>query len=285
MIDVLQAAAADPNPAAQVTETIKHITWTGVGWGCVILAVAIAIGMLVRHTLTWVLLNWVKRSESSARVLGKLAQAAVIVLGVGAALAYVFPSIKPVNLVGGLGVVSIAAGIAFQTVLGNMFAGLVILWRQTPVVGDQISVEGVSGTITTITLSHTTVHTFDGRQVLIPNGVLHKSMVTVQTEHPWIRSSFTIKIRNPEQFRRAREVAIAALGPVPQVLDNPPPVAVLRQVADGMATMEVRFWSGSQQFETVTALDLAILAVLDALRAESIAFGPDNVVVLSDGGE
>lgn len=41
----------------------------------------------------------------------------------------VFPSVEPVNLLGGIGVVSIAAGIAFQTVLGNMFAGLMLLSR------------------------------------------------------------------------------------------------------------------------------------------------------------
>ncbi|MBN9643955.1 mechanosensitive ion channel family protein [Corynebacterium mendelii] len=273
----------NPTPVEQVTDTVRKLSWTGVGYGLLILLFSVLIAWGVRVVVQWVLSVWVKRSDSSARILAQLAQWAIVLLGTAVALAYVFPSIKPVNLVGGLGVVSIAAGIAFQTVLGNMFAGLVILWRQTPVVGDQIRMNDVAGTITNIELSRTTVNTFDGRQVLIPNGLLHESVVTVQTENPAVRTAFTVKIRDPEQFRTARDLAVAALGPVPEVLDDPAPLAVLRQVGDGMATMEVRFWSGSTQFETVTALDQAILAVVEALRVAGIRFSPDNVMVLSDG--
>ncbi len=77
----------------------------------------------------------------------------------------IFPSVKPVNALGGIGMLSIAAGIAFQTMLGNMFAGIVILARDIFRVGDQIAVQDVAGTVGEINLTSTVVRTFDGRLV------------------------------------------------------------------------------------------------------------------------
>ncbi|HRY11639.1 MAG TPA: mechanosensitive ion channel [Candidatus Nanopelagicales bacterium] len=85
--------------------------------------------------LTEPLLRRRGRSDSSAAVFARLASWVFLALGVGAALTITFPSVKPVHIVGGVGVLSIAAGIAFQTVLGNMFAGIVILGKDKYRVG------------------------------------------------------------------------------------------------------------------------------------------------------
>lgn len=279
---VTAAAPSTPSqtPATQVQQVVQGVSWTSAGWGVVILLVGVALSYLVRLGVKAGMEMLAHRTAASARAFGQIAQWAVIILTLGAAVTYVFPSVKPVNLIGGLGVVSIAAGIAFQTVLGNMFAGLVILMRQTPLVGDQIQIGKVAGTITDINLSTTTVRTFSGRQVLIPNGTVHTSVVTVQNRHENIRTAFEIQIRNEKDYVRAREVAVQALLDSPAVSNEPAPVAVLREVTDGMATMEVRFWSGSRQLDTVHALDAAIIAVTDAFAAQDIEFGPDNTVVV-----
>ncbi|AZA12133.1 mechanosensitive ion channel family protein [Corynebacterium gerontici] len=274
--------AAD-NPTDQVQQAVQSLTWHDLGIGVVIIAVGAVIGWIVKFILNKALVKIAHRTKASARAFSSIAQWVVIALAIAAAITYVFPSVKPVNLIGGLGVVSIAAGIAFQTVLGNTFAGLVILMRETPLVGDQIQIGDVAGTITDINLSTTTVRTFSGRQVLIPNGTVHTSIVTVQTRHEWVRTNFDVKIRHAEDFEKAREVAVKALDRVEGILESPAPVAVLRQVADGMATMEVRFWSGSKQMDTVAALDAAIVAVTTDLSKAGIEFGPDNTVMFAGG--
>lgn len=272
---------ASNNPTEQVQQAVQSLTWHDLGLGALIIAVGAVIGWIVKLVLNRALLKIANRTKASAKAFSGIAHWVVIAIAVAAAITYVFPSVKPVNLIGGLGVVSIAAGIAFQTVLGNTFAGLVILMRETPLVGDQIQIGDVAGTITDINLSTTTVRTFSGRQVLIPNATVHTSIVTVQTRHEWVRTSFDVKIRNAKDFAQARDIAVAALNEVDMILDSPAPVAVLRQVADGMATMEVRFWSGSKQMDTVTALDAAIIAVTSKLTEHGIEFGPTNMVMLS----
>lgn len=156
------------------------ITWAGVVLALQILLVGLVAAALVRFGVQR-LLAWRGRGPSAARILAQLALWIVIFVAFSAALTVVFPSVKPVNILGGVTIVSIAAGIAFQTVLGNMFAGFVLLARDRFRVGDQIAVADVRGQVIAIGITSTVVRTFDGRLVVVPNTVLHSEIVTVQT--------------------------------------------------------------------------------------------------------
>lgn len=213
---------------------------------------------------------------------GALAQALVSVLSVAAALTLVFPSVKPVNALGGIGILSIAAGIAFQTVLGNMFAGIVILARDIFRVGDQIAVEDVSGTVLEISLTSTVVRTFDGRKALIPNSVIHSEVVTVQTGFEHVRSTISLDIDDRTDFALASGVAEEAMRRVPVVPQDPAPQALLQGVGSATVRMDLRFWSGARQMETRVAQHQVIVTVLQELADAGVVTGSDVLVV--EGG-
>lgn len=248
-------------------------------------AVVLIGGWLFGRILGWStrrILCWRGRSPSASEMFGTLVQALVMVLSVAAALTLIFPSVKPVNALGGIGVLSIAAGIAFQTVLGNMFAGIVILARDIFRVGDQIAVEGVAGTVTEISLTSTIVRTFDGRKALIPNSVIHSQVVTVQTGYEQVRSVVALDIDDQADFAQAIATAEQAMRGVPVVLQEPAPQALLQGVGSATVHVELRFWSGARQMETRVAQHEVIVAVLQALADAGVATGSDVVVI--DGG-
>lgn len=161
--------------------TWRECTWRRthphnyLGWrvpGLITLLIGLAIAA-VATAITRLYLRARGRVHSSRRVLGRLVFWIIAVLAFSAAMTVVFPSINPVDILGGIGVVSIAAGIAFQTVLGNMFAGIMILARDQFRVGDQVQVGDNAGTITYIYLSSTSIRRFDGQLVVIPNTLMH----------------------------------------------------------------------------------------------------------------
>lgn len=130
---------------------IPQVSWAGLGMGLTAVTIGIVLSVALRFVVRWAL-TWRGRSKSSARIFARLAGWLAIALGILAALTVVFPSVRPVDILGGVGVVSIAAGIAFQTVLGNSFAGIVLLARDRFRVGDQIAVKGHRGTIVSMGL-------------------------------------------------------------------------------------------------------------------------------------
>ena len=249
----------------------------------VVLGITIVLGgWVLGRVIRWAavpVLHWRGRSPSASRMFAALAQGIVVLLAVAAALTVVFPSVEPVNALGGIGVLSIAAGIAFQTVLSNMFAGIVILARDVFRVGDQIAVEEISGTVTEINLTSTIVQTFDGRKVLIPNAVVHSQVVTVQTGYEQVRSTVSLDLDDSADLSRAVRVAEAAMVGATAVLDQPRPQALLQEVGTATVRMDLRFWSGARQMETRLAQHQVILAVLTALADADVPSGSDVVVV------
>ncbi|CAN5445226.1 hypothetical protein BH23ACT6_BH23ACT6_16030 [soil metagenome] len=270
---------------------LPDLSWAALGLGLALLAGFVVVGFLVRLAVARYL-TWRGRGPSAVSVFSRLFQWVLIILGVGMALTVVFPSVRPVDILGGLGVISIAAGIAFQTVLGNMFAGIMILAKGRFVVGDQIGVREVQGTVTAMSLNSTTVRTFDGRQVLIPNQVMHSDLVTVQTGYEQIRTSVEVQIDATADPTRAQRIAVDAMSGVAVVFDDPEPQALLTTLDKGALTMELRFWSGARQLETREAQHAVISAVLAAFNAagvrladeiQTIEAGPDLQRAL-DGG-
>jgi small conductance mechanosensitive channel len=270
--------------------SLPPVTWEGAGIGLAALALAVVVGFLVERAVRGYL-RWRRRGPSAVLVFGRLARWGVLLLGVGIALTVTFPSVRPINLLGGLGVISIAAGIAFQTVLGNMFAGIMILSGDRYLVGDQIAVRDLRGEITEMTLNSTAVRTFDGRKVLIPNQVMHSEPVTVQTGYERVRTSVTVQVDATADPARAQRVAVEAMREVPEVVEHPAPEALLTLLDKGALTVELRFWSGARQLETREAQHAVIAAVLQALtrhgvrladEVQTIEAGPDLLRVLRD---
>lgn len=223
--------------------------------------------------------TWRGRSEVSAKTFARLAGWLAIAVGVLAALTIIFPSVRPVDILGGVGVVSIAAGIAFQTVLGNMFAGIVLLARDRFHVGDQIAVEEHRGTIVAMGLTSSSMRTFDGRLVLIPNATLHSEVVTVQTGFEKVRTSVGIDVDACNDLRQVCRIAEETMAAARMVLPEPRPRALLRSVHAGTVGIELRFCSGATQLETREATHEVIADVLAAFDAHDIVTDSEVVVI------
>ncbi len=242
----------------------------------------LVVGWIIARLLRWVARWWLSnrgRSPSASEMFALLLQWLLMILVFAAAVTVVFPSVRPVNALGGIGVLSIASGIAFQTVLGNMFAGIVMLARDVFRVDDQIAVGETAGTVTEIDLTSTKVRTFDGRLVHIPNSVLHSEIVTVQTGYEQVRNTIAVDIDDAADLELAVQVAERAMASAPDVLRDPPPQALLQEIGSATVRMDLRFWSGARQMDTRRAQHEVIGAVLQALRDAGVKTGFDVLVV------
>ena len=267
-----------PRPLAADSTVLPPVTWEGVALGLAVLVVGYLAGRALGWAVGHVLL-WRGRSPSASAMFATLTRWVVLVVAFAATVTVIFPSVQPVNALGGIGVLSIAAGIAFQTVLGNMFAGIVILARDTFRVDDQVAIRDVAGTVTAVSLTSTSVRTFDGRLVHVPNAVVHSEVVTVQTGYEQVRSTVAVDIDDAADLDLAVRVAELSMLTVPGVLADPPPQALLQEVGTATVRMDLRFWSGARQMETRIAQHEVIRAVLRGLSDAGVKTGSDVVTV------
>jgi small-conductance mechanosensitive channel len=110
--------------------------------------------------------------QNLGMVFARLAGATIIPLGFLVAFPIVAPSFQAADLIKILGIGSVAIGFAFQNILQNFLAGLLLLWAEPFRVGDQIKLNNYEGTVEAVQARATTVKTYDGRRVVIPNAEL-----------------------------------------------------------------------------------------------------------------
>lgn len=128
--------------------------WPRVATALVLVTVSILVARVLRRFLEPRLARM--RTKSFGAVFSRLISASIVVVAFLVGLTIVFPSVNVATLLGGLGVLSIAAGFAFQDILSNLLAGILLIFRQPFVSGDQIEVNEIKGTVEEITICSTT---------------------------------------------------------------------------------------------------------------------------------
>lgn len=231
--------------------------------------VSVIVAKLVRRFLAPVLSR--RRTPSFGRVISKLIAWTTVAIGALIGITVVFPSVKPVDLLGGLGIFSIAVGFAFQDILSNLLAGILLLVRQPFESGDQIEVNGERGTVQGITIRETQIKTFDGEKIIIPNAEVYQNVIRVQTAYGPSRQTIGIGLEDWEDFDTATEVIHRALGRVDGVLHDPPPEVYFHEFGDYSTNLDVRFWTGPQQAEKRRVLDLVVRSIARGLHDADIA--------------
>lgn len=239
-----------------------------IGVAVTVIAAGWVISRLIRHVARRAFAR--RASRSFAQVMSKVIGWVFLTLVVLAALAITFPSIRPVDLLAGLGFFSVAVGFAFQDILENTLAGILLIFRQPFRSGDQVEVEGQVGTIEVITIRETRITTFDGELVIIPNRDVYKSVIRVQTANALVRSDFVVGIGYDEDATEARRVIVEALRDVDGVATNPPPSALVEELAVSTVNLRVRLWTSSRQWDRLTTVDAAIRACKRALDRAGI---------------
>jgi small conductance mechanosensitive channel len=122
--------------------------------------------------------------QGLAILFGRLIQTIICVVGFLIALSVVAPSFQASDLIKLLGISTVAIGFAFQNILQNFLAGILLLLEEPFQIGDLIRVTGIEGNIRDVQTRATVITTKEGRKVVIPNAILFTNPVAVSRDQP-----------------------------------------------------------------------------------------------------
>lgn len=245
----------------------------GVGALLALLATGRLVGALVRRRYCRL------DRPSFANVMSRVVRLAAGLLGLLVALTVIFPTVKPVNVLGSLGFFSIAVGFAFRDILENLLAGILLLFRSPFRTGDEVDIEGTRGSVVEINLRETVIRTYEGRQVLIPNATVYKNPLVVQTGFGAIRTEAVVGIAYESDLDLARETALAALRSTDGVLSEPSPLILVGDLGTSTVDLQLLFWTAPQQRFVRATRDRALAATKRALDEAGIEM-PADIIVL-----
>ena len=183
-----------------------------------------------------------KQSRNLGLVLARLSQGIIILIGAFVALAIVIPSFKPGDLVQLLGVSGVAVGFAFRDILQNFLAGILILITEPFTLEDQIIFKDFEGTVEDIQTRATIIKTYDGRRIVIPNAELFTNSVTVNTAFDKRRLQYDVGIGYGDDIEEAKQIILDVLHNTQDVLQDPPPEAIVVDLAASTINIRARWW-------------------------------------------
>jgi small-conductance mechanosensitive channel len=211
-----------------------------------------------------------KHRANLGLVFSRLMGSATILVGFLVAFSVVAPSFQAADLIKVLGIGGVAIGFAFQNILQNFLAGLLLLWAEPFRIGDEIKLDSFEGTVEDIQTRATIIKTFDGRRVVIPNADLFTHSVIVNTAIETRRWEYPMVIKGAQDLGRLKSFMVATVSKVPGVLSEPGPEALLMDLGDsdsGAAKIRV-LWStkASRQHEMLVSYDRVLASIQQALR-------------------
>ncbi len=112
----------------------------------------------------------VRRLHTQLTLVRRIVTALLAVTTAAVVMLLLFPNLRTLgtSLLASAGVIGIIAGVAAQSTLGNLMAGLQIAFGDSVRIGDTVVVEGEWGTVEEITLSYLTVRIWDDRRLTMP---------------------------------------------------------------------------------------------------------------------
>lgn len=207
-----------------------------------------------------------RQRQNLAIVFARLTEGAIVLVGLLVALAIVAPSFQASDLIKILGIGGVAIGFAFQNILQNFLAGLLLLWAEPFRVGDEIKLDAFEGRVEEIQTRATIIKTYDERRVVIPNADLFTHSVVVNTALGSRRWQYDLNVGKTSRIGELKDQIIEGIRRVPGVLPDPRPEALVTEVSADAAKLRI-LWSTHEpgQHQMLASYDQVLTEILHVL--------------------
>lgn len=206
--------------------------------------------------------------------------AQICVLAIFAIMALQNLGIELLPLIAGLGVAGAGVALAMQGILGNIVAGLSIIFTRPFHVGDYISIAKEEGEVLDISLFSTTLGHTDLSRVVIPN---RKIVGEILHNYGQIRRlNVAVGISYQADVNAALALVDEILSANPRVLKDPVPQLGVTQLAESSVTIGVRPWVKVPDYDG--AINEVNKAILETFSAKNIALALPQCEVRMLGG-
>jgi potassium-dependent mechanosensitive channel len=168
------------------------------------------------------------------------------------------------------GALGVGLGFGLQNVVNNFVSGLILLFERPVRVGDLLEVKGVGGQVTKIGFRSSTLHAFDGSDVIIPNATLTSEQVTNWTLTGTRRQILlNVHVAYGNDPTNVRDLLHKTVADQSDVLKVPAPTALFLGFGDNALNFEVRFWAPRPEVVPELKSEVA-LSIARALSEASI---------------
>lgn len=177
-------------------------------------------------------------------------------------------------LLGAAGIFTVALGFASQTSASNLISGLFLLAERPFLVGDVITVNGVTGKVLSIDLLSTKITMADNTYVRIPNELLIKSQIANISRFEVRRIDISLVISANADLEQAETILLDIVNNEPLALKDPKPFIKNSELYSYGVKIELLAWCNLADGDVMK--NSLITAIKRRFRENQIQLGSDK---------
>jgi small conductance mechanosensitive channel len=249
--------------------------------GALVAAILVIVaGILAARWLGGMLNSWMERKAMEPPMRMLLVRIVrLLVIALALVIALETAGMDMTILIAGFSVAGVGVGLALQGVLGNMFAGLTIIFTKPFRVGEYIEIAGVQGQVQTVTLFSTTLLHLDRSRIVVPN---RKIVGEILHNFGSVRQlNLSVGVAYGTDLNQAVGIVRSVLAQNPRVLKDPAPFVGVSMLADSSINIAIRPWTAVSDFGNAqTEVNQAVAEQLRAAKI-SIPFQQREIRILT----
>lgn len=171
----------------------------------------------------------------------KVMRALLIMLAILIALPLVGIDLTVLSVFGGA--LGVGLGFGLQKIASNYVSGFIILMDRSIKIGDMVQIDNRLGIITQLTSRYIVLKGGDGTEALIPNeAMITSTVVNLSYTDRLIRIALPIQVAYGTDLNLARKLLEEAARIEPRVVDNPAPMAFVKNFGESGIDLELGVW-------------------------------------------
>ncbi|RHW75340.1 mechanosensitive ion channel domain-containing protein [Colwellia sp. RSH04] len=165
-----------------------------------------------------------------------------IILSIGFLMSLTIIGINVAPVLALIGAAGLVIGLALQSTLSNFASGMLILIYRPFDVGEVIEIDGVVGTVDSMTLLSTAIKTFDNQHLILPNNNVWGTTIINVTGSETRRVDLVFGIGYRDDLSKAQAILEEIVEQHAKVLEAPKAIIKVHELADSSVNFVCRPW-------------------------------------------
>ena len=223
---------------------LNKIVWGKITFLHLLMAVVILlVAALIAKVLSLYIRRFLKEKVSKDHLQLIIKMVSFTVYAIAILSAFAVLGLKLTGVLFGGAMAGIILGFASQSIVGNFIAGIFLIIEKPVKIGDQVNIDDITGYVEDIRIISTTIRTYDGLYVRIPNQTVFTTKMVNYVGNIVRRFEYIVGIRYSDNADKAIGIINDVIDQYPFALKRPKPLVYVDNLGDSAVNIIVRIWA------------------------------------------
>ncbi len=225
----------------------RNIGMVVYNWGNIfvfflVLYLSTLVAGFIRAVLEDDVFSRVKMEKGLPHTIALLVKYSLVTLGVVLAISAIGIPLDSLTVI--LGAFGVGIGFGLQNIFNNLVSGLILLFERPIKINDTIEVGSLLGNVRSIGIRASNVRTFDGAEIIVPNGnLISNEVVNWTLSDQKRRIEVIVGVSYKSDPHQAHDVLLNVLKKHKDIINDPEPVVFFNELGDSSLNFRLLFWT------------------------------------------